>query len=188
MPSKEPGVLFGWHFDNDMEITGTHFNYYQICHRKLWLFANGINFEHTSDIVYEGKLIHEKSYPQRSAKYEEIEIGGIKVDFYDAKNKVIHEIKKSNKVERAHEWQLKYYMHVFEQCGVEGVSGILEYPTLRRTQRVELTDDDRDAICKMKADIMEIISRNECPGLVKKGICKACSYYEFCFTCENEDV
>lgn len=91
-------------------------------------------------------------------------------------------------MERAHEWQLKYYMHVFEQCGVEGVSGILEYPTLRRTQRVELTDDDRDAICKMKADIMEIISRNECPGLVKKGICKACSYYEFCFTCENEDV
>lgn len=26
-----------------MKITGTHFNYYQICHRKLWLFASGIN-------------------------------------------------------------------------------------------------------------------------------------------------
>lgn len=28
-----------------MTPTGTHFNYYQLCHRKLWLFANGINME-----------------------------------------------------------------------------------------------------------------------------------------------
>ena len=61
-----------------MKITGTHFNYYQVCKRKLWLFANGINLEHTSDLVYEGKLIHEDSYPQRSSKYEEIEMDGIK--------------------------------------------------------------------------------------------------------------
>lgn len=90
-----------------MQITGTHFNYFQVCHRKLWLFANGINMEHNSDLVYAGKLIHEESYPQRSERYEEIEIDGIKVDYYDAKRKVIHEIKKSDKVERAHEWQLK---------------------------------------------------------------------------------
>ena len=25
--------------------TGTHFSYYHICHRKLWLFANGINIK-----------------------------------------------------------------------------------------------------------------------------------------------
>ena len=29
-----------------MTPTGTHFNYYQVCKRKLWLFANGINMEH----------------------------------------------------------------------------------------------------------------------------------------------
>ena len=66
-----------------MKITGTHFNYYQVCKRKLWLFANGIRFEHTSDLVFEGKLIHEDSYPQRSSKYEEIELDGIKVDSYE---------------------------------------------------------------------------------------------------------
>lgn len=125
-----------------MKITGTHFNYYQVCKRKLWLFANGIRFEHTSDLVFEGKLIHEDSYPQRSSKYEEIELDGIKVDFYDAKNKIIHEIKKSNKVEVAHEWQLKYYLYVFEQNGITGVKGILEYPTLRKTQEVFLSDID----------------------------------------------
>ena len=83
-----------------MKITGTHFNYYQVCKRKLWLFANGITMEHTSDLVYEGKLIHEESYPQRSAKYEEVEIDGSKVDYYDTGNKIIHEIKKSDKIER----------------------------------------------------------------------------------------
>ena len=88
-----------------MTVTGTHFNYYQLCQRKLWLFANGINMEQESDLVYEGKLVHESSYPQRISRYEEVEIGGVKVDYYDTRNKVIHEIKKSNKVERAHEWR-----------------------------------------------------------------------------------
>lgn len=125
-----------------MQITGTHFNYYQVCKRKLWLFANGINFEHTSDLVFEGKLIHEDSYPQRSEKYEEIELDGIKVDYYDAKSKVVHEIKKSNKVEKAHEWQVKYYLYVFEQNGIEVVTGLLEYPVLRKTQPVILSDFD----------------------------------------------
>ena len=69
-----------------MIVTGTHFNYYQLCRRKLWLFANGINMEQESDLVYEGKLVHESSYPQRTSKYEEVEIDGIKVDYYDAKN------------------------------------------------------------------------------------------------------
>ena len=69
-----------------MTITGTHFNYYQLCLRKLWLFANGINMEQESDLVYEGKLVHESSYPQRTSKYEEVEIDGVKVDYYDAKN------------------------------------------------------------------------------------------------------
>ncbi|MDZ4711764.1 MAG: Dna2/Cas4 domain-containing protein, partial [bacterium] len=26
-----------------MQITGTHIAYLHICHRKLWLFANGIS-------------------------------------------------------------------------------------------------------------------------------------------------
>jgi len=103
-----------------MTPTGTHFNYYQICHRKLWLFANGISMEHTSDTVYDGKLIHQGSYPQRPERYEEIAIEGIKVDYFDAKRRVIHEIKRSDKVEKAHEWQVKYYIYVFERNGIEG--------------------------------------------------------------------
>lgn len=170
-----------------MKITGTHFNYYQVCKRKLWLFASGIHFEHTSDLVLEGKLIHEDSYPQRSERYEEIELDGIKADYYDAKSKVIHEIKKSNKVEKAHEWQVKYYLYVFEQNGIEGVTGLLEYPVLRKTQQVILSDFDREKIEEMKENIEKIILDENCPSLVQKSLCRSCSYFEFCYSKEVEE-
>lgn len=170
-----------------MLISGTHFNYYQVCHRKLWLFANGINMEQNSDLVYAGKLIHEESYPQRSEKYEEIEIDGIKVDYYDTKRKVIHEIKKSDKVETAHEWQLKYYLYVFERNGIEGVSGILEYPKMRKTSKVFLSDVDRDTIKEMEQNIKAIIESETCPPLKRKGLCRNCSYYDFCFSGEEAE-
>lgn len=170
-----------------MKITGTHFNYYQICKRKLWLFTNSINFEQASDLVYEGRLIHENCYPQRSSKYEEVELDGIKVDYYDTKNKIIHEIKKSNKVNSAHEWQLKYYIYIFESNGITGVSGILEYPILRKTKQVFLSKLDIATIEDMKSNINEIINSDECPPLQKKGICKNCSYYEFCYSKEDEE-
>jgi len=164
-----------------MQITGTHINYYFICKRKLWLFANSIQMEQNSDLVYEGKLIHESSYPQRSSKYEEVQIGGIKVDFYDTKNKVIHEIKKSDKVETAHEWQLKYYIYTFEKAGIEGVSGILEYPKLRKKDKLFLSEPDRDRIIEIENEIQEIIKSDNCPDTINSKICKRCSYYDFCF-------
>ena len=170
-----------------MTITGTHFNYYQLCHRKLWLFANGINMEQVSDLVYEGKLVHESTYPQRTSKYEEVEIDGIKVDYYDAQRKVIHEIKKSNKVDHAHEWQLKYYLYVFEQHGITDVTGLLEYPLLRKTKEVVLTNVDREDIHLIEKDISQIVTSPTCPPLNKKGICKNCSYFEFCYTNEKEE-
>lgn len=173
-----------------MTVTGTHFAYYQLCQRKLWFFANGINMEQTSDLVYVGKLIHEESYLQRSSRYEEVAIDGIKVDYYDPKNRIIHEIKKSNKVDHAHEWQLKYYIYVFEQHGLKNVRGLLEYPALRKTNEVFLSGADRNQIRRMIVEIEGVMKQEECPPLTRKGICRNCSYYEFCYAGEpsNEDV
>jgi len=126
-----------------MHITGIHFNYYLICHRKLWLFANGITMENNSGLVYEGKLLHETSYIRRSEKYREIELDGIKIDYYDSENKVVHEIKKSDRHEDAHERQLKYYLYILKQNDVKEVAGLLEYPRLHKTMEVFLTDPDR---------------------------------------------
>lgn len=170
-----------------MQITGTNFNYYFVCHRKLWLFANGISMEATSDLVYEGRLLHGHSYPQRSEKYQEIEIGGIKLDYYDARNKVIHEIKKSDKFEEAHEWQLKYYMYVLENMGIEGVTGILEYPALRKTDKVSLSSIDRGTIETIKNAITGIVGSDTCPPGIQTSRCRNCSYFDFCWSGEIQE-
>ncbi|MBU0765049.1 MAG: CRISPR-associated protein Cas4 [Bacteroidetes bacterium] len=167
-------------------ITGTHINYYFICHRKLWLFANGISMEQNSELVYEGKLIHETSYPQRSEKYTEIEIGGIRIDYYDPKNKVIHEVKKSDKAETAHEWQLKYYIYVLKQNGIDGVSGILEYPKLRKTEEVFLSSRDCEEIAEIVRETVTIIRSSNCPPKIEQKLCRRCSYNDFCWSDEEE--
>ena len=167
-----------------MPITGTHFNYYLVCKRKLWLFANNIQMEHTSDLVYEGNLIHEDSYPQRSEKYQEVQIAGIKVDYFDTRKKVIHEIKKSDKIENAHVWQLKYYMYIFEEHNIEVSHGILEYPKLRKTDEIVLSNADRKEIKQMLTDILKIVESDKCPPIPGKAPCKNCSYYDFCFVDE----
>ena len=164
-----------------MTLTATHINYYHICKRKLWLFANGITMEHSSETVAEGKLIGETTYPQRAEKYTEIEIGGSKIDFYDAKNKVIHEIKKSSSMEAAHEWQVKYYIWLLEQNGIEGVKGILEYPKLRETKEIELTAEDKNYLQKVVNEIERLVKGETCPPRINSKICKKCSYYDFCY-------
>lgn len=176
-----------------MNITATLINYYIICPRKLWLHANGITMEHTSDMVYDGKLLHEISYPQRAEKYSEVELSiqwntvalyG-KVDFYDRKEKVIHETKRGNKVEEAHEWQLKFYIWLFELNGIEGVTGKIEYPKLRLTTEVFLSDSERTILTKLIPEIQKTIQDDNCPPTLQSRICKSCSYGDFCYSGEE---
>ena len=173
-----------------MNITATHINYYHICHRKLWLFSNGINMEHTSEIVADGKLLHESSYPQRAEKYREIDLSfGLnkqielfgKIDFYDAKAKIIHEIKRSDKIEDAHEWQIKFYIYLLELNGIEGVTAILEYPKLRIIKEVSLSLIDKEYLDVMFVKIAELMESETCPPRINSKICKSCSYYELCY-------
>lgn len=153
-----------------MQVTPTLLNYYLLCHRKVWLHAHGIRMEQTSEVVYEGKLISETTYPQRAQKYTELDLGIAKIDFYDPKNKVVHEVKKSNKMEHAHEWQVKYYLYLMEQIGIEGASGLLEYPKMRETKEVLLSEADRDYLQEALPKIRALIDREECPPRLEKKI------------------
>lgn len=164
-----------------LNLTATHINYYFVCHRKLWLFANGIQMEHTSETVAEGKLIGETTYTDRSQQYTEVEVDGIKIDFYDAKNKVVHEVKKSDKVEKAHIAQVKYYIYKLGQQGIEGVTGLIEYPKMRQRETVQLELGDQEMIQTWETNIREMVASEVCPPLLRKPICKQCSYFDFCY-------
>lgn len=176
-----------------MNINATIINLYHVCPREMWLHANGIRMEHTSDTVYDGKLLHETSYPQRADKHSEIELSATttdgtplsgKIDYYDAKEKIIHETKRSDKVEQAHEWQLKYYIWLFELNGIPDVRGLLEYPTLRQTGQIYLSETDRSYLQDVISRIKALLNSESCPNRINAKICKSCSYYELCYVDE----
>jgi CRISPR-associated exonuclease Cas4 len=178
-----------------MNITGTHINYYRLCKRKLWLFANEIQMEQTSDTVADGKVIEEESYAQRSEKYSQIELSydyaGVglsgKIDFIDIRNKVLHETKRSNKVENAHIWQVKFYLWLLELNEIEVNKGIIEYPKMRERETVTLTDADKAYLKKTIMEIKTLINSELCPPVIHAKICKNCSYYDFCYAGEMND-
>src|SRR5690606_34985931 len=103
-----------------------------------------------------------------------------KIDFYDAKSRVVHEIKKSDKAENAHLWQLKFYLFVLKLLGVEA-EGILEYPKQRKTTRHSLSSEDIEQLALDFEKIKEIVKSPDCPHLVRIPFCRSCSYHDFCW-------
>lgn len=162
--------------------TGTFIVYLHLCHRKLWLHHHHIRMEHTSANVAAGKLIDQSTYQRRPKKWTQLSLGNLKIDHFDPREKVIKETKKSPKLEYAHVAQLKYYLYALERRGVSGVTGLLEYPSQRRSKTVVLTDADRQVtIPGWEAEIERISGLQDCPPLVKKTYCKNCAFYDFCY-------
>ncbi|NJL15758.1 MAG: CRISPR-associated protein Cas4 [Microscillaceae bacterium] len=169
-----------------MHITGTHISYYHLCYRKLWLFAQEVVMEQSSDLVYEGRLIGDSSYPERAARHTELALRHenllARIDYYDARQKVVHEVKKSDKLEHAHVAQVQFYLYLLEKNGILEARGRIEYPRLRQTLEVPpLSEEDRTEVEHWLAEISHLIQLERCPEKVKKPYCKNCAYYDFCY-------
>lgn len=173
-------------------INATLINLYRVCPRECWLHANGINMEQTSDLVADGKVLEESTYQQRSQRYTQIELGAEfkdinltgKIDFYDTRDKVVHETKRSNKVEQAHIWQVKFYLWLLQLNDIEAEKGVIEYPKLRKTEEVILKSEDITYLEKAVVEIIGLIHNDRCPPVLNAKICKSCSYYDFCYAQE----
>lgn len=167
-------------FDKNLQplVTGTEFNYYLICHRKLWLFSRDIQMEHTSDSVFIGKLLDEHTYPRQK---KEILIDGIvKIDFMD--DEAVHEVKKSNRLEDAHIGQVLYYIYSLRQKGVDIRKGVINYPKLRKTTEVELTEEKEKDVREALMKIGELKGLASPPDVLNSKICKKCGYEDFCYS------
>jgi CRISPR-associated exonuclease Cas4 len=169
-----------------MTLTATLIAYLHTCHRKLWLHANEIRMEHTSELVADGKLIGETAYDRRSNKFTQVELDGIKIDFYDTQARIVHETKRGRALEAAHRAQVQYYLYKLRQHGVADASGIIEYPDLRKTESVPpLTEADVREIEQWEQAVLQIAAQETCPPAIRKPICKNCSYYDFCYSGED---
>jgi len=163
--------------NNNIIITGTQINYFFVCKRKLWFFSRQIIMERNSHLIEIGTTIHQMFY---SRKQKEIALNGIKIDFFEKNKMVIHEVKKSETLEIAHIWQLKYYIYRFKQLGIE-VSGILNYPISRKTKEISFDEQDNVELQSILKKIKELIRSPTPPTVINAKFCKKCSYYELCY-------
>ena len=161
-----------------LTFTGTQVNYFFVCLRKLWFFSHDLEMEHGSDMVLLGKLLHETSYRR---KFKEVMIESIKIDFLERGGCEIHEVKRSRRVEKAHLYQLLYYLYYLKRLGVEA-KGVLNYPLLKKTVDAELTPEREVELEGIFGRIREILALDKPPVGERKGYCKKCSYSELCWS------
>lgn len=168
--------------DSDCDVslptfTGTEVGYYFVCAKKLWWFAHGVEMEHENDRVRMGRLVHRESYAR---KKKELNVDDrIVLDWREGG--VIHEVKLTDSMERAHEMQLLYYLYYLKRKGVEGLSGQIDYPKLRETKTVELTPEREREVEAALAEMKAIVGSRRAPEVEWMKICRACSYAELCW-------
>lgn len=166
-------------------FTGTQFNYYLICHRKLWLFSHDIHMERENENVQMGKMVGDASYARQQ---KEVAIDDrIVIDWVDSSVDekgvlTIHETKKSKSFDQAHRLQVLYYLYYLKGKGV-AARGEIDYPLLKRREDVELQPEDETSIEEVLLDIQKIIENPEAPPrLEKKRVCEKCAYFELCWS------
>lgn len=160
------------------EITGVMVYYYFVCKKKLWYFYNEIQMEYTNDNVYIGKILDEESY-KRDEKHINID-NVINIDFIRSK-KILHEIKKSKKIEEANIIQVKYYLYYLHKKGITDIKGKIDYPLLKQSIDVNLEETDFEYIESILKEIKNIVNLEYPPKEKGMKICKNCAYYDLCF-------
>lgn len=160
------------------KFTGTEVGYFFICKKKLWWFNHGIAMEQEHDRVKMGKIVHENSYGR---KKKEISIDNkIVLDWQS--NGIIHEVKLTDKMESAHEFQLLYYIYYLKQKGIENLKGQIDYPKLRQTKQIELTEEKEGELEKALGEMIAITESANPPEVEYMKICRSCSYAELCWS------
>lgn len=161
----------------DREITGIMVYYNFVCKRKLWYFYNGITMEHTNEDVSIGRSIDEEFY---SGEEKHINVKNIiNIDYIKDKN-IIHEVKKSKVMEEASIEQIKYYLWILHNEGVKDITGVLDYPLLRKSKIIKLELQDFEKIPKILEEIRTLVESEKSPEFKKIKLCKNCAYCDIC--------
>jgi CRISPR-associated exonuclease Cas4 len=161
-----------------MHIGGVKVAYYFICHTKLWLFSHNIALEKEHENVNIGKLLHEDRY-KRDSKDVTID-QTISVDFIRKGDSIVlHEIKKTKRMEEAHRWQMLYYLYYLKSKGITA-SGEINYPLISKREQVMLLEKDESDIENVIGEIKRIVT-DRMPTPKRMKICQKCAYFEFCF-------
>ena len=159
------------------DITGVMVQYYVICKRELWFYANQINMNYNNDDISIGNLIHEKSY---SRENKEIRVDNMVFDYIKNDGDLtIFEIKKSSKLTIGAKYQLYFYLYSFYKIN-PNIKGILVYPKERKREEICLNESIIDEMNDIFEGIIDVCNLNKPPIAEKMNYCKKCSFFELC--------
>jgi CRISPR-associated exonuclease Cas4 len=163
----------------DLNITGTLVWYYYICRREVWLMAHGLEPDQDNLSIDVGRLVHETSFRREK---KEIQFDNVKMDIVtDGEDRtIVAEIKKSSRFKKSATMQLAFYLSKLKEAGVEA-SGELRFPTEKRREEVELSQDVMEELELAFEDIRSIAAMNIPPPPEKLKYCSSCGYREFCW-------
>ena len=174
-------------------IGGMLVGYYVLCPRKAWLSMRGLWMEQESTTVALGRHIGDASYSRQRKDimlHAEAPDGTPlvgKIDWAQLDQGVLHETKKSRSCEDAHRWQLRFYLWLLKLNEVtrpDGTpfSGEINYPKLRRTERVELRPKHEERLASIVADLRRIAAQKTPPPRIdRRAFCKKCAFEELCY-------
>ncbi len=197
--------------DREAKYTGSQINYYFICKRKLWLFSHNIELEPESDLVKLGALLHQNSYKRKmkEVQVDRIKIDFIenkrtrsedqstgplsaadsseiqpteKHNAFASSDLVIHEVKRSKKMQEAHLYQLLYYMYYLKKnYAVNVLKGVLHYPLLNQNVEVLLTEERVKQMEEAMLGVAQVNAMQRPPEATWKGYCRSCAYADLCW-------
>ena len=136
--------------------------------------------EETSELVQLARLIHEQHYQRRRTNL--MLAGSIRLDFIETGEAiVVHEVKKSPHLEKAHLHQLAFYLYYLRLLGIQA-HGLIHYPITRQTKTIHLTPELTSAVERDIAEIRRVDALPAPPPCPSHAPCRRCAYHDFCHT------
>lgn len=177
-PDQDTVALAGISTDA-VPVSGTLVWYYFICERQVWLQSHAINPDEDDPNMEYGRFLQEHAYPRDR---KEIQLGHNKLDAVRKEDGelVVVEVKKSDRYVQSARMQLAHYLLSLEEAGLRA-TGELRFPEQKRRERVELTDELREEVRKVRRAILTLMHRPVPPPPQRVPWCRKCAYAELCW-------
>jgi len=162
---------------NKPKVTGVMIQYYYVSKKELWYFANNVNMNYDDSNIDIGNQIQDSSFSRENTRNVLID-GTIAVDIIEGEDR-IYEVKKSSALKKPAVMQLKYYLwYLKKNKGLE-LKGELKIPEEKKTEIIELTEEDEEEIQEIVDEIRDIITRDKPPEADLENLPENATYSDF---------
>lgn len=158
------------------DIGGVHIKYLMHCHRQLWLYGRGYRPEARNDAVAFGETVDDTTY----RRHPDIDLGAAKIDWV-TRGAVVHETKSSMQPSPQHEAQVLHYCLLLARRGVNVQGGVVHYPLIRRTTRIDWDAEARRTAEANEAEARQVIAADAPAPRLPRSRCRGCSYRDYCW-------